>query len=109
MALVLGSATAARRARGSGGALLAGLLIALAFFTKQTTAVFAVPIAVCLSVRSPRLGLVFACAGAATGALASWAYDRATGGWFWFYVFEGHQGHRFLWRNFVLEYWRDVL
>jgi hypothetical protein len=109
MALVLGSALAAYRARHVKGAVLAAVLLVAAFFAKQTAAVFAVPIALCLVWRDRRLGVVFGAAVAVLGVGSVGAYTAATDGWFWFYVFQGHQGHRFLWGNFLLEYWRDVL
>jgi hypothetical protein len=52
---------------------------------------------------------VFAAAAGTLGAFAVWAFVRATDGWFWFYIFKEHQGHRFLWGNILLEYWRDLL
>jgi Dolichyl-phosphate-mannose-protein mannosyltransferase len=109
LALVLGAALVARRSLRSHGAALAGVLLCAAFLTKQTAAVFGPPIALCLFVRDRRLGVVFAVVAAGLGALATWLLTRATGGWFWFYVFEGHQGHRFIWENILHEYWRDVL
>jgi hypothetical protein len=109
MALVLGSALVGYRARHVKGAVFAAILLIAAFFAKQTAAVFAAPIALCLVRRDRRLGVVFGAVVAALGVGSVYAYNFATGGWFWFYVFQGHQGHRFLWGNFLLEYWRDVL
>lgn len=112
MALALGSAAvgaAAYRTRALGPAAIAGLLIVAAFFTKQTTAVFAPPIALALATRRWSAGAVFAATAGAAGTLGVWLVNRATAGWFWFYVAEGHQGHLFLWKNLLLEYWRDVL
>jgi hypothetical protein len=109
LGFALGAAACARWARGTPGMILAAALVVLAFFSKQTTAVFAVPIALCVFARDRRLGLIFGGSAVAMSGLAAWGYDRATDGWFWLYIFEGHQGHRFLWGNFVLEYWRDVL
>jgi hypothetical protein len=112
MALALASAAVAAasyRTRARGLAAVAGLLIVAAFFTKQTTAVFAPAIAIALATRRWTVGAVFASTVAAAGALGVWIADRASGGWFWFYVAEGHQGHLFLWKNIALEYWRDVL
>jgi hypothetical protein len=109
LALVLGAAFVARRALRPRGAALAGVLLCAAFLTKQTAAVFGPAIALCLFARDRRLGVVFALFAGAFGALAVWGFARGTDGWFWFYVFKGHQGHRFLWGNILLEYWRDVL
>jgi hypothetical protein len=109
MALLLGAALAGYRARRPRGAVFAAILLVAAFFAKQTAAVFAVPIGLCLLWRDRRLGVVFCAAVAVLGVGFVCAYNVATQGWFWFYVFQGHQGHRFLWGNFLLEYWRDVL
>jgi hypothetical protein len=109
MALALAGAAVAYRAATSRAAALAGLLLVGAFFTKQTTAVFVPAIALALLARDRRLAAAFAATAGGVGALSVWAATRATSGWFWFYIFEGHQGHRFLWDNFRLEYWRDVL
>ncbi len=109
MALVLGSALVGYRARHVKGATLAAILLVAAFFAKQTAAVFAGPMALCLLWRNRRLGIAFCGFITVLGVGSVYAYDRATGGWSWFYVFQGHQGHRFLWENFRLEYWRDVL
>ncbi len=109
MALVLAAAFVARWAKRPRGALLAAALMVLAYFTKQTASVFAPALALCLFARDRRLGLVFAAAAGGLGVLSVWTFVRTTGGWFWFYVFEGHQGHAFLWGNILLEYWRDVL
>jgi hypothetical protein len=109
LALSLASAAVAYRARTATVAATAGLLLAAAFLTKQTTAVFGPAIGVALLVRDRRQGLAFVATAAGAGALGAWILERATGGWFWFYIFEGHQGHAFLWKNVLLEYWRDVL
>jgi hypothetical protein len=109
MALLLGAALAGYRARRPQTAVLAAVLLVAAFFAKQTAAVFSVPMALCLLWRDRRLGAAFCGVVAVLGVGSVYAYNVATGGWFWFYVFQGHQGHRFLWGNFLLEYWRDVL
>jgi hypothetical protein len=124
IALIMGAALVARRAEQTSGtgtsgdgksraasakAAFAGLLLCAAFLTKQTAAVFGPPIALCLFLRNRRLGVLFAAVGAGTAGIAAWALTRVSAGWFWFYVFQGHQGHRFLWGNILLEYWRDVL
>jgi hypothetical protein len=109
MALVLGAAFVGRWAKRPPAALCAAVLVVAAFLTKQTAAVFAPPLALCLFSRDRRLGVVFAAAAGGLGVLVAWAFVRSTAGWFWFYVFQGHQGHRFLVENILLEYWRDVL
>jgi hypothetical protein len=109
MALVLGAAFVARWATRPRDVLIAGALLIAAFLAKQTAVVFAPALALCLFARVRRLGVLFAATAGGAGLFAVWAFTRATGGWFWFYVFQEHQGHRFLWGNILLEYWRDVL
>jgi hypothetical protein len=108
-ALALGSALVASRASRPRDALLAAALVVAAYFTKQTASVLALAIALGLATRSLRLAAIFAGAAASAGVALVLAFDATSGGWFWFYVFEGHQGHALLVRNLVLEYWRDVL
>ncbi len=91
------------------GAIGAGLIFAAGFLTKQTTSVFVPATALYLLWRDWRHGAAFLVAafGAAAGGVA--ALDAAHDGWFWTFIFEGHQGHLFYWKNILLEYWRDVL
>jgi Dolichyl-phosphate-mannose-protein mannosyltransferase len=110
LAILLAGVWCARVAKSPRGAALAGALLALAFLTKQTTSVF-VPVvaAALLFERGWRHATAFAVtAGLVAGLTCAWLEHRSSG-WFWFYVFEGHQAHKFYWRNILLEYWRDVL
>ena len=91
------------------GAVAAGLVMALAYFTKQTSSVFVPAVAVFLVWRNWRHALLFVGCAFAPAVLGVWWLDRSTDGWFWTYVFEGHQGHLFYWKNILMEYWRDVL
>jgi hypothetical protein len=109
IALVLSACAVAYYDRTWRGVCLSAGLFVLGHFTKQTTSVFVPMVGLWLLFRHPRQAVVF---GALVGALAvigTILYDRATGGWFWTYVFEGHQGHLFYWKNILMEYWRDVL
>ncbi len=91
------------------GAAVAGLVFAAAYFTKQTSSVFVPAVALFLLWRDWRCALVFVVSAFGPAVLGVWWLDAATDGWFWTYVFEGHQGHVFHWKNILLEYWRDVL
>ena len=91
------------------GALAAGAIFALAFFTKQTSSVFVPAVGVFLLWRNWRHGLLFLGAAFCLTAVGVWAVNRATDGWFWTFIFEGHQGHLFYWKNILMEYWRDLL
>ena len=98
-----------RRMSSYRGALLAATLMILAFFTKQTSAVFFPVILGWVLWRHARVGALF---GALT-LFGCWIgvlwLNAETDGSFWRYIFEGHQGHVFHWKNILLQYWRDLL
>lgn len=91
------------------GALLAGAIFAVAFLTKQTTSVFVPAVGLYLLWRDWKHALGFGTMAFGLAALGVWLGTEATDGWMWTYIFEGHQGHLFYWKNILLEYWRDVL
>ncbi|MCB9528208.1 MAG: glycosyltransferase family 39 protein [Myxococcales bacterium] len=109
IALVAAATAVAYYRRSLPGAAAAGALFALAFLTKQTTSVFVPAVGLYLLWRAWRHALAFGLTAAALAgagvALGTWLTD----GWMWTYIFEGHQGHLFYWKNILLEYWRDVL
>jgi hypothetical protein len=76
-------------------AALAGLLIALAFFTKQVASITGVAIGVGLLVTRWRRGVVYGLVAAAVLGAGLLLLDKTSGGWFWKYVFLGHQSHGF--------------
>ena len=91
------------------GVLVSAALFVLGHFTKQTTSVFVPMVALWLLARNPRHAIGFGTVVAVLGVGATVLYDRSTDGWFWTYIFKGHQGHLFYWKNILMEYWRDVL
>ncbi len=91
------------------GAALSGVILAVGFWTKQTTSVFGPAIAIYLFVRNWRHAIVFCVSCFVPAALAVYFYNKTTDGWFWTFIFSGHQGHLFYWKNILMEYWRDVL
>jgi hypothetical protein len=95
--------------RGHGTAAAAGLLIALAFFTKQTASLVGVSLGLGLLVTSWRRGLVYGGTAAVTLALGMGLLNAASAGWFWTYVFELHQSHAFYARRAYLETPRRLL
>jgi len=97
------------RARGHGALVLAGLIFVCAFFTKQTSSVFVPPLIMYLIWRDWRQAVTFSVVTFGVATLGVWWVDYATDGWFWTFIFEGHQGHTFYWKNILMEYWRDVL
>ncbi len=109
VALVLSGCALAYYDRSWRGVCLSAVLFVLGHFTKQTTSVFVPMVGLWLLFRSPRQAVVFGALVGVLAVLGTVLYDRATGGWFWTYIFEGHQGHLFYWKNILMEYWRDVL
>jgi hypothetical protein len=91
------------------GAGLSAALFALAFYTKQTGALIALAVGIYLLTVSLERALAFGVVCAVLGLGVGLALDWSSVGWFRFYTLEGHQGHRFLWKNFRLQYWRDLL
>ncbi len=75
----------------------AGVLIALAFFTKQTASLLGIGIGVGLLAASWRRGFVYGISAAVTLALGILFLVKITDGWFWTYVFKLHQSHPFRW------------
>jgi hypothetical protein len=74
---------------------LAGLSMGLAFLTKQTAAVFVLASgALLLWLRASRLLLYVPTVGAIAGGGVLWLNARSDG-WFWRYIYEMHQGHKF--------------
>ncbi|MCA9525475.1 MAG: DUF2029 domain-containing protein, partial [Myxococcales bacterium] len=108
-ALLMAAVYTVRFGRGWKSVGLAAALFAAGFFTKQTVSVFVPVCALYLLSRDWRhaVGFVLLTAGLAATGVA--LIDRAHDGWFWTYIFQGHQGHLFYWKNILLEYWRDLL
>ena len=109
IALVLSACALVYYDRTWRGVLLSAALFVVGHFTKQTTSVFIPMIGLWLLVRNWRQAIAFGATVAVLGVVATIAYDRSTGGWFWTYIFKGHQGHLFYWKNILMEYWRDVI
>ena len=85
---------------------LAAALLALSFFAKQTGVLYvaaAVPIILILDWRRAPTFIVTA---GVIGLGGSWLLQRATGGWFWFYIRDLHQAHDWnidrFWKSFDL-------
>ncbi|MCA9543558.1 MAG: glycosyltransferase family 39 protein, partial [Myxococcales bacterium] len=110
MAILVGAVYVARYRPSLWGAAAAGALFALGFFTKQTVSVFVPATALALFLeRGWRPAALLTGVAVGLSAAGIWALNRAHDGWFWTYIFQGHQGHLFYWKNILMEYWRDVL
>jgi hypothetical protein len=85
------------RGHGWQSAAWAGVVIALAFFCKQTASIVGVGLGLGLLAVNWRRGLVYGAAAAAVLA-AGLAFLNATShGWFWTYIFKLHQSHAPRW------------
>jgi hypothetical protein len=73
----------------------AAAVLALSFFCKQTGIFYVAAGGAALLVLDWRRLPLFAGVAAAVGLGCVWLFSRATGGWFWTYVFEIHQSHDF--------------
>ncbi|HJQ74742.1 MAG TPA: glycosyltransferase family 39 protein [Gaiellaceae bacterium] len=87
MLVLLGAIFSLRHARFRGGEVLAGLLIAAAFFTKQSALVVVVPVLVWLFIVERRRAVRVL--GVATVSIAAGmiVLERSSGGWFGYYCF----------------------
>jgi hypothetical protein len=89
LALSIGALYAARRMRGTRGAIVAGVLLAAAALTKQTGVAEAVAVtAVLLTGPRRRLGCIAALAEVAAFGISTLVLALTTGGWYVYYVFE---------------------
>jgi hypothetical protein len=74
-----------------------GVLIALAFFSKQTASIVGVGLGLGLLATQWRRGLVYGATAAATLAAGLYFLNATSHGWFWKYIFELHQSHASRW------------
>ncbi|MGD0700348.1 MAG: glycosyltransferase family 39 protein [Trebonia sp.] len=101
LALSIGGLHAARRMRGTGGAIAAGMLLAAAALTKQTGLAEGVVVtAVLLAGPRRRLGCVTAIAEFAVLGISTLALRLTGGGWYTYYVFKQMSEHSLIASNF---------
>ena len=84
--------------------VLGALLLAFAFFTKQTAAPFVVAAAVSVASTSGiRLGRLFSAVAFGSTTAAVLAGQYLTDGWLWIYIYRLHQSHETSFRRMWLE------
>lgn len=106
MALTLWALTVLREAWGDWRrALLAGALMGLAFWTKQTAFVFVVASGLAGLWVAPRQLWVYALTIAAIGLGGVVLGQQLSDGWMWTYIYELHQSHAFNWARFTNKTW----
>jgi hypothetical protein len=85
----------ALRGKGWKSAALAGALIALGFFAKQTATILGLGIGGGLLVANWRRGMVYGATAAAVLVAGIGLLVKTSHGWFWTYIFKLHQSHAF--------------
>ena len=105
---VLGGFLAYRALAGARGAALAGVLFAAGFLAKQTALVIALPLALHALLADRRRFAAFAGTLAALVAGSTLVLDRATHGWYTYYIFGVALGHRPE-AGLVARFWSDDL
>lgn len=75
----------------------AGVVIALAFFSKQTASIVGVGLGLGLLAVNWRRGLVYGAVAAAVLAAGLGFLNATSQGWFWTYIFKLHQSHAARW------------
>jgi hypothetical protein len=103
LALAAAALLVALGGQGYRSAVAAGVLIALAFFTKQTASLVGVSLGVGLLVAHWRRGVVYGMAAALVVGSGLLALHLTSDGWFWTYVFKLHQSHEFYPRRAYIE------
>ena len=88
---------------------LAAILMSTAFLTKQTAAVFFPVLSFYAVFKHRWRGLIFSLGTLLLCSLTILELNEQSLGSFWTYIFEGHQGHVFYWKNIGLKYWRDLI
>src|SRR5690606_2448121 len=86
-------------------ALLAGVLISAAYWTKQTAFVLIIGSGVAALWTCPKQLPIYAATIAMLCGLGTFVYNISTDGYFWHYIFELHQQHAFNWARFRHKTW----
>lgn len=106
--LVLLGAVALRPGASTWRAVAAGVALALAFLTKQSALLAAAPVLLAYLITDRRPGLVAIGTFALAVVVTSVGLDRASDGWFRYYVFTVPSGYDLV-RPMLFKFWRDDL
>jgi 4-amino-4-deoxy-L-arabinose transferase-like glycosyltransferase len=106
--LLLGGLYLARFHVTTAATVASAALFALAFLTKQSGPGVFVPVALHLLLVDRRRGLIFAAVGAALMVGSVLAYNHASDGWFWHYVFELPAKHERV-KRVLWDFWFEDL
>jgi len=106
--LLLWSAFAVRFGSGRSSVAIAAVLMLLAFFTKQSAAILAVPMAVYLFWASRRRCFWFVGLLAVLGVATNVAMDIVHDGWYWYYTNRVVDGHAKIWKTIHLVVRNDL-
>jgi hypothetical protein len=120
LALVSGALSGLPRWSLAGGGVLgharvaaAGVLLALAFFTKQTGIIYVALGGGIVAFYAWRRLPAYIVGAGAIGLGMTWLLQETTDGWFWIYVQEIHQAHDFnmdrFWKSFANILWQPEL
>lgn len=86
-----------------GQTVLAGILLTLAFFAKQTAAPLCVATVLPLLLWDRRRAILIGGIGVIGFAVGAFLLNRTSEGWFWTYIFRLHQSHQFFARRAFVE------
>jgi hypothetical protein len=101
-------ATSDRGVIGHAKVAAGAVLLALAFFCKQTAIFYVALGGAIVVVANWRRAPTYVVMAGAIGLGGTWILDRASGGWFWTYVSEIHRAHDFNLDRFVASF-RNIL
>jgi len=109
--LLLGGCVCGRLGRSVKAQCATGVLLALAFFTKQSALSFALPVLLAAFARSPRKGWLPAACFVGLSLLGIGLLQLSSHGWFYFYVFElpaHHEVNWAVWREALMPFWSSL-
>lgn len=108
LAILLSALYGARWWPSRGGQAAAGALFAVAFFAKQHALALFLPLVLYAMLYRRRTALAFVLPGLVGMGLGTWLWNRASGGWFWYYLFTLPSHHETIGEMYA-GFWRHDL